>query len=259
MNYIICDDQQSWINTITTNLNKVIEKNNLPGSIVLDTQNPSDVIKYAKECEIDAYEINVYLLDVDLNANKNGLELARQVRMLDPLAYIIFITAHLEYGMLVFKYKLKAFEYLVKPVDYVDFSRCIVALTEDYNKFLRTIENDKQTFVNIVSGYKEYKLNINDILYIESKGPKVIIHTINNAIETYMSLNTIEDMLNVTKALFYRTHKTFLINLMHVEHINFSQMFVRMINGDICMISRNKKADLKAALNTTGVTLYSRE
>ncbi|HBY19798.1 MAG: hypothetical protein A2Y24_01325 [Clostridiales bacterium GWE2_32_10] len=253
INYIICDDQQSAINIVTGNLNKIISSNNLPGKIVLATKNANEVIKYAKDYESDTYDINVYLLDVDLNANRNGLELAKQVRKMDPLAYIIFVTAHLEYGMLVFKYKLRAYEYLLKPVDYSDFRRCIITLNEDYLKLLNSIENNKQSFLNVISGYREYKVNTNDILYIEAKGPKAIIHTINNNLETYMGLGTIEELLNSTKVNFYRIHKTFIVNILHIEQVNFSQQYVKMINGDICIISRNRKNEFKQVLNNVNL------
>ncbi|OGO85713.1 MAG: hypothetical protein A2Y22_04655 [Clostridiales bacterium GWD2_32_59] len=259
INYIICDDQQSAINILTDNLKRIISSNNLPGRIVIATKDANEVIKYAKDYELDTYDINVYLLDVDLNANRNGLELAKQIRKMDPLAYIVFITAHLEYGMLVFKYKLRAYEYLIKPVDYADFRKCITSLNEDYIKLLNSIENNKQSFLNVISGYKEYRVNTNDILYIESKGAKAIIHTINNNIETYMSLGTLENILNGIKMNFYRIHKTFLINLIHIEQANFSELYVKVINGDTCMISRNKKLEFKKALNNSRLTISYRE
>ncbi|HCC06560.1 MAG TPA: hypothetical protein DEP72_00135 [Clostridiales bacterium] len=259
INYIICDDQQSAIDILKNNLNRIINNNNLPGKIALATKDANEVIKYAKDYEVDTYDINVYLLDVDLNANRNGLELAKQIRKMDPLAYIIFITAHLEYGMLVFKYKLRAYEYLIKPVDYADFRKCIMSLNEDYIKLLNSIENNKQSFLNIISGYKEYRINTNDILYIESKGAKAVIHTINNNIETYMSLGTLEVILNGIKMNYFRIHKTFLINIMHIEQVNFSQLYVKIINGDICMISRNKKQEFKKAMNNSNLTISYRE
>lgn len=259
MNYIICDDQQASINVLTENLTKIIEGNNLPCKIALATKDPNDVIKYAKDYDGETYDINVYLLDVDLNANRNGLELAKQIRKMDALAYIIFVTAHLEYGMLVFKYKLRAYEYLIKPVEFSEFRRCILALNEDYLKLIGSIENNKQAFINIMSGYKEYKIGSNDILYIESKGPKAIIHTINNNIETYMSLGNLEDILNKETTDFYRVHKTFLINVLHVEQINFSQLYAKMINGDICIISRTRKAQLKKMLSESNLTINYRE
>ena len=69
------------------------------------------VIGYAKNT--DEFR-NVYLLDIDLHTNINGLSLAQKIREYDYLGYTIFITSHTELGMTALSYKLKILDFIDK-------------------------------------------------------------------------------------------------------------------------------------------------
>lgn len=45
----------------------------------------------------DNANMGIYLLDIQLNSDINGLELAKEIRFRDPKGFIIFITSHGEY------------------------------------------------------------------------------------------------------------------------------------------------------------------
>lgn len=56
----------------------------------------------------------LYFLDIQLNSDINGLELARQIRLLDPSGYIIFLTTHSEMMALTFQYHVEALDFITK-------------------------------------------------------------------------------------------------------------------------------------------------
>lgn len=259
INFIICDDQRSVVKLINESLNNIIKNNKLEASIVLKTTKPDDVLEYARENKPENSNVNAYILDIDLNASKNGLQIAKKVREDDPVSYILFVTAHLEYGMLTFKYKLRVFDYLLKPLDYNDFRKTILAIDDDYKKLISTLDSNMKNFVNIISGYKEYKVPVNEIVFIESKGAKAIIHTTNNLIETYTSLKVFDKKLNEHTGKFYRVHKTYLVNVERIRNINFSEMCVELDTGDKCILSRSNKVKFKHYLNSIDLTIQYNE
>ena len=66
--------------------------------IVLATTDPLELLK-----KFNSQETNVFFLDIDLaNEQYNGLSLALKIRESDPNGFIVFITAHLEFCMLIF-------------------------------------------------------------------------------------------------------------------------------------------------------------
>lgn len=59
-------------------------------------------------------EMAIYFLDIELNCDMNGLELAKKIRVYDPKGFIIFITSHGEYAPKTFKLRIEAFDYVNK-------------------------------------------------------------------------------------------------------------------------------------------------
>ena len=61
----------------------------------------------------------VYFLDIDFPGYENGFELAAKIRNLDPRGFIIFITAHGDFAIEAFRYRLETMDYIVKGNDAV--------------------------------------------------------------------------------------------------------------------------------------------
>ena len=57
--------------------------------------------------------------------------MAKIIRRQDKNIYIIFITGHLEFGLVAYKYK--TFDYLAKPITYDRLEDTIIRLFEDIN------------------------------------------------------------------------------------------------------------------------------
>ncbi|MGI6685916.1 MAG: LytR/AlgR family response regulator transcription factor [Bacillota bacterium] len=224
------------------NIKKFIKENRLEARVSLCTTTPEDVLDYAK---VHFNQMNVYILDINLNCETNGLTLGREIRDKDPQAYLIYLTAYIELSMMVFKYKLKAFDFLVKPVSYPELSCCLQALVEDYARISNLPISSEQNSITIKSNYLENKIYLEDIIYIESFGPKLVLHTVNGHLEFYGSLKEMEKKLHEMSDTFYRSHKSFLINTKFIKEINLKEQVVIMSNGDKCLVSRNKKESLK--------------
>lgn len=77
--------------------------------IALIASNPSEVLAYIQEHRADCF-----LLDIELQHEINGLELANTIRSKDPFATIVFITTYAENLRLTFTYKVAALDFIVK-------------------------------------------------------------------------------------------------------------------------------------------------
>ncbi|MEA4828219.1 MAG: response regulator, partial [Clostridium sp.] len=121
INFILADDKESIIKRTKAYLDKIIKNNNIDGEVVLTTNTPQDIVEYSNT---HFKEMNVYILDINFDEDINGLGLARNIRQKEPYAYIIFLTAYIQFSMLTFKYKLKVFDFLIKPITYFDLEEC---------------------------------------------------------------------------------------------------------------------------------------
>lgn len=244
MNFIIADDEKSILDNTCKHIKRYIAEKGIESSVILSTTRPQDVLSYS--CK-NYEKLNVYILDIDFENEMNGLSLARSIRDREPNAYIIFLTAYIQLSMMVFKYRLKVFDFLVKPVSHSDLIDCLDALFQDYTTFLNFHLPMEPNFINIKSGYQEYRIPANSIIYIESFGPKLIIHTTDGKVEYYGALKNIEKSLKEIADNFFRCHKSFLINTKYIKEVNLQSQEATMVNGDKCMVSRSKKNLLKEA------------
>ncbi|MCC9723899.1 response regulator, partial [Streptococcus agalactiae] len=69
---------------------------------------------------------NLYFLDIEIkNDEQRGLEVAKQIRQIDPYAQIVFVTTHSELMPLTFRYQVSALDYIDKGLSQEAFSRRI--------------------------------------------------------------------------------------------------------------------------------------
>jgi DNA-binding LytR/AlgR family response regulator len=242
LNFIIADDQEEPLRSTESYVEKLLKNNSIDGKIVCCTKKPEVVLEYSKEHKD---EINVYILDINFESEINGLTIARAIRELEPYAYIIFLTAYIQHSMLIFKYRLKVFDFLVKPISYFDLEDCIIALQKDFNNISERELPSLKKSITLKSGYQEYQIPINQIIYIESFGPKLIIHMTDGQIESYSTLKDIETMLVSMTDIFIRSHKSYVINKEYIKTIDVQNQEIIMINGERCLISRQHKKHFK--------------
>lgn len=242
LNFVIADDQEKPLRSTESFIEKLLKNNSIDGKIVCCTKSPEDVLNYSKEHKD---QINVYILDINFESETNGLFIARTIRENEPYAYIIFLTAYIQHSMLIFKFRLKVFDFLVKPIAYSDLEECIIALQHDFNNISeRELPSLKKSII-LKSGYQEYKIPVNQIIYVESFGPKLIIHMTDGQIESYGTLKDIETMLGNITDIFARSHKSYIVNLEFIKSIDIQNQEIVMLNGEKCLISRPQKKYFK--------------
>ena len=137
----------------------------------------------------------------------SGLELAAS---LSSSLQFVFCTAFNSFALDAFA--LNALDYLVKPIPFERFLKAV-------NKFLeiqerRTINNTSETII-LKSDKKNYKVFLDDILYIESMDDYIKVHTKHTSLVCYLRLSGIENLLD--KSRFIRIHRAYIINREHVS------------------------------------------
>ena len=202
---------------------RVIEKycEDIPFVIIVDKFFKAiDAIEVLKKKEID-------LIFLDINMPRlTGLEFLKSLSN-PPL--VIITTAYAEFALQGFE--LAVLDYLMKPFAFDRFYKAIQKAEElirgkDQRHF-ESKEADKQddTFIFIKSSKKTYKVNLDDILYIEALGDYVKIYTTDKMIVSYQSLKNIVNLL--PSSAFPRVHKSFIIALSRIDLIEGNQVKIR--------------------------------
>lgn len=226
LNFVLCDDSQSAINRLSKMLESIIIQNKLDGHIVFSTKNPSDLLRYVRD-----NPVNVVILDIDLNDDISGLKLAETIRKQDKNIYIIFITGHLEYGLMAYRYK--TFDYISKPLTFERFQETILRLYEDVSedspKYIR-LDNNKTIIPE------------NSVKYIQKDGMKLVFTTDTRTYEVYNSFNRIASIL---PKQFVRCHKSYIVNLDKINDIDFTSNIISFYGNEKCYIGPKYKNNFK--------------
>lgn len=233
-NIIICDDNVKTGEILKKIVMEFLEENNLFEFNIFNFRNYLNTVECVKE---KANQNNIYILDVELNEEKNGLLLGMEIRKIDNYSGVmIYITSHVELSQKVFEYKLQVLEF-------IDKHRCI---SKDLKKCLNIAakiisckSEDNKEVLEIKFGFQIFKVPTEDIIYIETikNSRKIALYTNKDRIEFYSSL---KEMKNKLGDNFIQVHKTTLANKNYIKRINKekSNLYIEFINEYRCAISR---------------------
>lgn len=186
---------------------------------------------------------DILLLDIQMQG-KDGMETARELRKRDKAVIIIFVTALSDFVFQAFD--VGAFHYLVKPFDDGKFAEVLRNAVRQLEDRERTADNRSRREVPglvITTGGEHITVNISDIVYAEVFDRKIILHTMDADIEYYGKMKELEAKAG---AEFYRTHRSFLVNLGFVRKYNASTVWLE--KGQALIAKQNYGAFVKAYL-----------
>ena len=186
----------------------------------------------------DIAKYHIFFLDINMD-EMDGIEVAKRIRQFTKDAYIVFVTAFLSYSLE--GYKVDAIRYLLKDDAILDkaMAECIESILYkmNYKVYKRTFEFQE--------GRKE--LYLDSILYIDSNLHKLTFHMISGKQTEYTMYERLDVMHELLEeAGFCRIHKSFLVNLAHVEGIERYQ--VELVGGIYLAVSKSRYLEAKEAV-----------
>ena len=235
LNFVLCDDNLNIVKKLKEMLEILFVKNDIDAKISFFTDKAEKVLEYEKENIVD-----VLILDINLNSNISGIDLAKEIRKRNKKVYIIFSTGHLEYSLLA--YSVKTFDYLPKPITLERLEVTLNRLLDDLGN------NPSKKFIQL---NKKTIINENDVNYIKKDGMKVIFCTASGNYETYSSFNKIQSLLPEN---FVRCHKSYIANTNSIQNININNNTI-VFNKDLsCDIGPKYKNNLMEVFNNGNIS-----
>lgn len=144
----------------------------------------------------------------------SGVETARRLRAAGYGASIVFATTSTDHG--VDSFEVRASDYLVKPFRQEEVDRALDWCLEHMPEPLRSLS------VYAEGEIQEFPLA--SVLYIEVLGHQSHIHTLRQTVVVRKSLDDLERAVDSPD--FFRCHRSFLVNLGHVERIESSDFLM---------------------------------
>ena len=199
---------------------------------------------------LDQEDIDVLFLDIQLN-DINGTVLVSMIRRGYPNISIVFATAYEEYAAKAFD--LNVTDYITKPFHKERLLQTLQKINKEQShlqeRALLVTRGLPATKISIQSDKKIVVLDVKEIIFIETNRKNLIIHTIHGDYSDSTSLNSYEERLKPFS--FYRTQKSYLINLNYLDEIvpwfnNNHGAKLKCTNGEILPIGRNQLKELRS-------------
>jgi len=172
---------------------------------------------------------DIILLDVNLNGRKDGIDLAWKVKE-DFNIPFIFLTANADASTVERAKQTDPPAYLVKPFNKDDLYTSIEIALYNFSKKKEQAEsNTSENYVIkdalfIKDGYYFHKAFFKDILYLESDNNYVTVHTADKLHLVRTSLQNYMEHFDPKK--FFRIHRSYVINLDHIQTINSENVII---------------------------------
>jgi DNA-binding LytR/AlgR family response regulator len=203
---VIIDDEPSAIKILKDYVASIPEM-----ELLESFTEPVKAVSFINDNEVDLLFIDIQMPDL------NGFDLVSKLKY-KPL--LIFTTAYEQYALEGFK--IDAIDYLLKPIDFDDFSKAANKAISWFNVKKQSTEKplvkSNKNFLFIKSEYRIIRIELNDITYIEGINEYVKIHLVTGKpIMTLMRMKNFEQQL--PEDIFMRVHKSYIVNLTKVKTI----------------------------------------
>lgn len=185
-------------------------------------------------------QVDLIFLDIQM-PKLNGIDF---LKTLQNPPKVIFTTAYRDYAIEAFD--LDAVDYLLKPIPFGRFLKALskafgqiqsanqsIISNEEYEPYITT-----DTLI-VKSDKKMIKINLKEIIYIESLKDYVIIHLSDKRVVTKQKISFLEQKLMDNN--FVRIHRSFLVSAPKIE--SFTPSYIDIHNQKL-PIGRSYKSEV---------------
>ena len=217
----VCDDKMLDCCNMVRDIKDILEEMEIT-CIIRQFYNGKELLQAVENFDIIFLDIMMY--------GMNGMRTAQLLREKEFQNILVFVSSSREY---VFDaYDVEAFYYLMKPVD-------MNKLKNILSRAVMKLAQDSQDFIIINKERQNKKLLLKDIFYFEIKGRVVFVHSVSGIFDYYDQIGILEQ--NLRNRGFFRCHKSFLVNLKHVDTYNREE--IALDNGEKIIIAKRRYED----------------
>lgn len=190
---------------------------------------------------------DILLIDIQLSGRKDGIDLALKLAEDQKLPFI-FLTANSDAPTVRRAKEANPSAYLVKPFNkeelFTSIEICMHNFSRSAGKEATGIESHLMNdSIFIKSGQCYNKVLISDILYLESDGVYIQVHTAKGKFLVRSTLQQYLDLISSGK--FFRVHRSYAVNLTHVDSITPESL---MVAGREIPVSKAMRDELLRAV-----------
>ena len=219
MDIIICEDNEKFRTKTVSLVERYFRKTNIKYNILSFSKYTDKLRKYIKDNK-DSNKI--YILDICLDDDGSGIDIANDIRAKEFDSIIILITGRVGLIPEAQKLRLNIFDYVCKQIN---FDKNIVDLMEACTNVFNLRQSLKFTF-----NRNDYNIKLEDVLYIKTDKAirKTIIVTNTSEYDVSKPLCYFEEQVNKD---FVKTNRGCIVNINNIRMIDYETGTIEFHSG----------------------------
>ena len=182
----------------------------------------------------EGQSFDAVFLDIDWKDNTTGIDMAEKLYQLAPGMSVIYVTGYTDrFVQQIFLNRSNLCGFLSKPVNRDLLAANLHKVTERNNEV-------KEEILFLRVGGAVESVLMNEILYIESHGHTITVHTAARAVSAYEKLSDLAERLPEN---FLQTHKSYYINMRQIQRFQSNDILLK--NGISVPVSRSRYSKAK--------------
>lgn len=226
MKIALCEDEKIYIERILD----LLKRYHTPDGENVDCDVYQNAVDLVENMQKENYD--VLLLDI-IMPGLNGIGAAREIRENDRSIPIIFLTSSPEFA--VESYRVRAFDYLLKPVNGEELFRSL----DDIYALKQSKKRDGLT-VNLSKKGGIITISFEEIVYLEVNNKTLSFHLLNGKC---MEVNgRISDYENIflSRKNYLKPHRSFVVNIDYMKSYDH-KCFIAITGESIPVARTNAK------------------
>ena len=227
MRIAICDNESIAIDALQQKISRVSKINYIQGF--------TSIQQFWSVLE-DGETFHIVFMDIDWEQSNDGIDFAARLYELRPNTQVIYVTGYNDrFLQQIFLQPANLCGYLVKPVD----EELLCSLLQ---KAENTFAHQTEEKLLVQQKGIIHAVGFCEIVFLESVGHQVLIHTNDRLISCYERLEVIKSRL---PNRFLQCHKSYLVNMDYIQHIEKSGIL--MNNGELIPVSKAQYANTRSS------------
>ncbi|MCL2398995.1 MAG: LytTR family DNA-binding domain-containing protein [Defluviitaleaceae bacterium] len=229
----VCEDNVEQREIIEKCIANYILIEDLNMKVVCSTGSPNDILTYFQN---DSKVVGLYFLDIDLECDINGIQLAIEIRKHDPRGFIVFVTADADSHLLTFRYKVEAMDYIVKGDINIKENIC-ECIRNAYSLYTAKTTPLQNNFVFNISRHNTIALERSEILYLETSQDfphSILVHTEN---VTHQFRGNLSKAASELGEPFFRCHRSIIVNIKKIARLDSEKLQLTLKDGTVVVLA----------------------